>query len=610
MYGVFSVNVNTSTKKAQRLIDEAIKRDQASPSVQLALKSQHSTKKAQRLVDEAIKRDQASPSVQLALKSQQNTFAPISRLPTEILCEIFSLMKIIEPHGVYRVGGKPPLQWFKVTWISRHWRNVAIGSPSLWIDPPLGHLPCVEQMLVRSKNSGLLLDACLAYNLRSFIDPGVKIDLASEDSSFPGLKLALQHSQRVEQLSLDIDLEQWQEVQKVLPKVAPRLECLRLTCCNVPAKLNAFASREILSDTPKLRRLELTGFELNWNTHSHLLHALTHLELDHFSLKFQMTWRQFSDALKQMPDLQVLCLSNALPLEQGTPVSWTSTYLASLQKLTIRCGASQVETLFSCIDFPPTTTLKIECPVTSSANAYLASLLIRIGHLYSNKLDTYFRSLILLKDSDQDRPYGAVYGCFGNEQMFDHDNIPAFLECTFSWDRNHEASKKFTKTMNDFFGRGIPLQDISHVYLEETLYALKPDILANTIGKLSSVRSVVTSRGTGRVLVDAMELGVGTHDENPSSHAPLKPPHFQNLTTICFHWMRFRAPYKRQREMREDDPDYVSAERLNNCLIQRSESGMGLTKLTFRRCRRMLKADVVLFRKVVGDVDWDGLRLD
>lgn len=300
MYGLFSVNDNTSTQKAHRLIDEAI--------------GGH----------------QASPSVQLALKSQRNTFAPISRLPTEILCEIFSLMKIIEPHRVYRVGGKPPLQWFKVTWISRHWRNVAIGSPSLWTDPPLGHLPRVEQMLIRSGNSGLLLKAHPAYTARSFIDGG-KVDLASEDSSLPGLKLALQHIQRIKQLSLCIDSEQWPEVQKALPKAAPQLEYLDLTCWNEPAasgrdlKPSAFGSEEILSDTPKLRRLKLIRFELNWNTHSHLLHALTHLELDHFSLNSQMTWKRFSDVLKQMPDLQVLRLSDSLPAGPGRPVSWTST---------------------------------------------------------------------------------------------------------------------------------------------------------------------------------------------------------------------------------------------------------------------------------------------
>lgn len=191
--------------------------------------------------------------------------------------------------------------------------------------------------------------------------------------------------------------------------------------------------------------------------------------------------------------------------------------------------------------------LKIECPVPSSTNADLASLLIHIGRLYLNKLDTYFQSLVLL-ENPSDMASGLRFRLFmdalGDGQMFDHDNISASLECTFTWDRNCEASEFFTKTMNHIFSCGIPLQDISRVYLTETLYALEPDILANTVGKLSQVHSVVTSRDAGRLLVDAMELG--THDEVPSSLVPFKPPYFQNLSAICFHWIRFRAPYKRQ----------------------------------------------------------------
>ncbi|TFK71495.1 hypothetical protein BDN72DRAFT_750940, partial [Pluteus cervinus] len=79
------------------------------------------------------------------LSSQRNTLAPISRLPPEVLAKIF-----IEFRDEAR-GSENTCFSDILTWICRHWREVAVNCSTLWSEIDFHHLPSVELHLARSK---------------------------------------------------------------------------------------------------------------------------------------------------------------------------------------------------------------------------------------------------------------------------------------------------------------------------------------------------------------------------------------------------------------------------------------------------------------------------
>ncbi|KAJ7615754.1 hypothetical protein DFH06DRAFT_1239531, partial [Mycena polygramma] len=63
-----------------------------------------------------------------ALKAERNSIVPISTLPPELLCHIFSVyIRSLPPSSM------PP--WPKVILVCRRWRDVVLGTSMLW-----GHL--------------------------------------------------------------------------------------------------------------------------------------------------------------------------------------------------------------------------------------------------------------------------------------------------------------------------------------------------------------------------------------------------------------------------------------------------------------------------------------
>ncbi|KAF8183645.1 hypothetical protein BJ912DRAFT_544040 [Pholiota molesta] len=101
--------------------------------LQLSLNDSNSVEKSDRLINDAVSRHTAAI---VALKVQQNALAPVSRLPPEILCRIFTMVKTQVQTYSFR---KAPafLKWIEVTHVSSHWRRVAINFLNLWVDLPL-----------------------------------------------------------------------------------------------------------------------------------------------------------------------------------------------------------------------------------------------------------------------------------------------------------------------------------------------------------------------------------------------------------------------------------------------------------------------------------------
>ena len=87
-----------------------------------------------------------------ALKSRRNELSPISRLPTEILCNIFKLQVTLNDWDIPR-----PDSWNNFSQVSRHWRSLALSAPELWTDIILSCPRWTHEMLKRSKKAKLTI---------------------------------------------------------------------------------------------------------------------------------------------------------------------------------------------------------------------------------------------------------------------------------------------------------------------------------------------------------------------------------------------------------------------------------------------------------------------
>ena len=70
---------------------------------------------------------ESTPALIPALRSRRNAFAPISRLPSEILAEVFSFLSSStwDKETGY-------LKWTCVVRVCHRWREIALNYPLLW----------------------------------------------------------------------------------------------------------------------------------------------------------------------------------------------------------------------------------------------------------------------------------------------------------------------------------------------------------------------------------------------------------------------------------------------------------------------------------------------
>ncbi|TFK68815.1 hypothetical protein BDN72DRAFT_768745, partial [Pluteus cervinus] len=80
----------------------------------------------------------------LSLRTARNRLAPVSRIPMEVLTEIFSLTQDISDESYGRAA-------LVISWVCQHWREMALGFPALWSCIDLTHIDCVQAFLERSK---------------------------------------------------------------------------------------------------------------------------------------------------------------------------------------------------------------------------------------------------------------------------------------------------------------------------------------------------------------------------------------------------------------------------------------------------------------------------
>ncbi|KAF9482391.1 hypothetical protein BDN70DRAFT_436716 [Pholiota conissans] len=589
MYGRISLQDDISIGEAFRHINEAIERHQTTIDQHKTTIVQHKTTIEQHRatilalqseIDDLESKSRVHQASILALKSQSNDYTPISQLPSEVLCRIFSFAQRNDNGRML-----PYSAWTRLTHVIRRWRDVAINSSILWTEPHFGNIRWCEEAFRRSKDAGLVINIS-----------------GSAREHREAVRFALRHTAHIRGLYIydtkDVGHSVWNRLCYEFVKTAPRLEFLHLAFVSGSKYRRTFGAirepypfyKRVSEDTLKVKLQRLRSISLifydNWDSQKLFHPALVRLII-HDS---NPTGEQFILAMKEMPYLEYLHLIFALPIITHQSESFfaiNGIHLSRLQALYIVAMIPQeVEIFFRLVTFPPDATVKVDCFSNEFSTVECINVITAISRSYSNKFRCpRFRTLDLehptsytdepgLDDCFQFRLYRDVFPnhTIINNLSTDTDvDVRDFnLDLYFEWPIQKSKPLLDMKLIIHCVFNLFPLLDIQQAYLDianplhedEDVVLLNPNTLLDTFGRLPDLQTFITGTYACKTFIEALGLGFVEHN------------YFPKLSSICLHKPRIgngrSAP----------NPIAVEIESLQNCLVQRYKNNAEIQNFT------------------------------
>ncbi|TBU47508.1 hypothetical protein BD309DRAFT_951671, partial [Dichomitus squalens] len=293
----------------------------------------------------------------LDLKGRLNAMAPISKLPPEILSEIFAVVA-----KVYQTTRNPPrfrprrtYKWIIVTHVCRSWRHVALETPRLWSRIVLSDPEATQEVLARSKKAPLWVTGhvtCRDEPRRKLLDAVMK------------------ESSRMKELDLTGPVPIFQSVAALSKRGAELLEILSLSgsgrCVPDITIHPLYHTLPVFfgGHTPNLRHLHVHMISVKWDNPV-LCATLTNLTLvaKHDLMSRLGTFAQLVSALDNMRALEFLELIDTIPRlpkdSSMLPASQRTVPLLNLRKLTLSSYVLDCANFLNHVSFPADTRLVV-----------------------------------------------------------------------------------------------------------------------------------------------------------------------------------------------------------------------------------------------------------
>ncbi|KAF8138966.1 hypothetical protein EV363DRAFT_1523428 [Boletus edulis] len=329
------------------------------------------------------------------LQTQRNSCSLISRFPTEILAAIFvcSARDYYSTHFGYPIETAP--NWVNVSYVCRHWRNVALNCPTLWGYLFITSPRWTEELLARSKQASL--------KLRADIDVYPN-GTCRDDGGLPFVRRVMNHIERIQELHLNLP-HSFKD--HFLSSPAPCLQNLKIS---VGSWQNGSSDHQYSAlfdgDTPALRTLELSFCPVPWD--SFTLHGLTTLNLRFVPSRSQQNMIEFLATLSCVQDLRHLYLEDALASTAGFLSStgfrsFQKINLPRLSRLLIVAPLSTVIAFVACVNIPSKTEIRLDCGFEDGVSLHdYASLFSVLAQRFSTSTSQApalssptFRSLVI-----------------------------------------------------------------------------------------------------------------------------------------------------------------------------------------------------------------------
>ncbi|KJA27993.1 hypothetical protein HYPSUDRAFT_34251 [Hypholoma sublateritium FD-334 SS-4] len=544
-------NYNIPADESQKLLDQEIEANL--------------TKFASHLVDVEKCRETLR-----ALRSKRNQIAPISNLPLEIICNIFLLLQMDEEHNWRR--------WIYLAHVNRHWRDVVFGFPALWNNsPPLALPHWVDEILRRSP------DKVSNFSLSANMDCR---------RSVRGLKKILRSSPEIKSLSITNLLSAYQLGDMGfgrLQKFAPRLQAL---CIASPAGYGAqdthlddefIIPEYVLAVAAKLRRLELSDCKVHWGTY--ILPQITHLKLHDLSTIDRPTFSEFMNALGKATNLQHLDLVT----------------FPHLQCLNVSGAVLQVRDFFTGITIRSSTQINVKLRLVDGPNlrfvrplSSMASARARGARLRSGRDSCVIRTVVMgqttcLRKGVRLLLLTDAFG--GPEDALTMYENTASVSLLLEWEEISSSTLRATivnQAIADVFQCGFLLNEVSHLHLDAS--DIEPFTLMTTIGVLPAVSFIKVEGSIVKPFINALHPMQRHHIQDGRLYFP-------NLQSIRIEDSAFRS----------SSAGCLSFRLFRDCLKKRLLRDVAIRKLVLLDCENLVEEEIGVLRKIVGDVEWDGV---
>lgn len=287
-----------------------------------------------------------SPAAVMARRTE-NSSKPVAKLPDEILYQIFQQYK-----ALCRACGERFLRWSRVARVCHAWREVALGSTYLWNEVPLHNLKRVQELLVRSGTSPLIVSSSMRPRQET-ADYHRAVELVCKELS------------RVRELQLVLPPSLFRIfLEARMTASAVDLIYFDLT---VGGYVDEIAASELLGSvgTPHLRHFAFSSHGgISWESlAARLPSTLQELSITH-SNRIPRRITEILAVLKGLPSLKSLHLEGVLPTATRDrplpPLTLSSLTFISLCGTPVRCAA-----FLRHVRFPGVRTMQLKSVVTS-----------------------------------------------------------------------------------------------------------------------------------------------------------------------------------------------------------------------------------------------------
>ena len=511
------------------------------------------------------------------LKHRLNGMTTISRLPGELLSEIFVCFaqdyfrSYTDPkvHSSYYSYPHGIPEWVRVSHVCHAWREIALSTPRLWGFIAVTQRNIAELLLARSKKAPLSVAAShLGYNAdrKKFLET-----IFSEEMN------------RVTELFITGPSTHVYELCAKLTEPANALHTLVLSD---NGENYAWNNSDLIPQTlcnghfPRLRCLEIRRLAIRW-ANPLLCSALTNLAVTQNSYRDTMgTFEEFLSTLESMSGLQTVELTNAIP-----PAPLGSAPLSPRSRI---------------IMFPHLCDIRLNSPTIDCANFLRhLSLGTNVQLQLMCREERGIQDLVLsvkaaLARSDPWRTVELSRRC-GSELTLRawHTNVtfnegPHIVE---SAPFTFELSDRVTAPSREFHR---PLFEQASMFTNAETFVV--DTCADwqwkdTFSAMSNLRRIVVLRHTPDSMLDALSSRLkGQKKRN-------RPILFPRLEVLKFYDVRLASP-----DYDEDDEFF---DRLIDCMIYRCNYNRPVQEVHITECRNITNEDITRLREVVPEVVWD-----
>ncbi|KAF9238626.1 hypothetical protein BU15DRAFT_62365 [Melanogaster broomeanus] len=489
--------------------------------------------------------------------------------------------------------GAPP--WANVSYICRHWRDVALNTPSLWsflfVSPPRW----TKELLSRTK----MLPLIIRINVRYW---------SREEMIF--LEQVTTDVTRIQDLSLKLPRSL---AEAVFSKLS-LLHTLRLFVTKSGVESMLVPDTLFSRETPALRTLELYRCHISWC--SPTLTSLTSLRLRDIALSSRPTMTELLAMLCHIPDLAHLYLEDALSGPEHILASQHSLlseclYLPQLLRLAVVAPFSAVVVFLSNVTVPSKTELKICCRHDAKFTPTYTPLYPLLQQRFNTTSDVgpVIHTLnmkttepdvgIVLSTSERDCdvPFYSMYGQRHLHEDWDR-GIPLKLDIEFE----AVSTKCWFRLMGDICDT-IPmvhLRTLAHFATIDMSGPLPSWFFEVTFGNLQELRFIKLIRLYMDDWIPALSPTLCQDELRVKSCGDIFAPalaELQVIAVICDYDCRTRGVC---------EGCDGSAWRLHEALAHRKAKGHALKKLVIAGSSYVSNTQVEELRKVVDQVEWDG----